>query len=92
MSQSGELMYYCHPDEDTFQMAFCTTLGRVMMEELRLLICLDATHKTNMYNFQLFSFVAQNSYGQAVPIAFLITSDAQTFRDWGSVTNFSLAL
>ena len=46
-----------------------------MMEELRLLICLDATHKTNMYNFQLFSLVAQNSYGQAVPIAFLITSD-----------------
>ena len=47
------------------------------MEELRLLICLDATHKTNMYNFQLFSFVAQNSYGQAVPIAFLTTSDGR---------------
>ena len=30
-----------------------------------------------MYNFQLFSLVAQNSYGQAVPIAFLITSDGR---------------
>ena len=39
-----------------------------MASELNLLIALDSTQKTNQYNYNLFTMVAQNKYGNGVPV------------------------
>jgi hypothetical protein len=69
---SGELMY-CINEKDN-----CTAIGRQSIAKFNRLLCLDSTHKTNRYDFNLFTLVAQNKFGQGIPVAFLISRNGKS--------------
>lgn len=77
LSNSGELMYH-NQRHDIFELAICPSLGQIAIKNYNKLICLDSTHRTNSYNYNLFTLVAQNEFGQGIPVAFLISSDGKT--------------
>lgn len=46
-------------------------LGRDMIKKYNLVVCLDSTHATTLYDI----LVAQHEFGRGLPVAFLISSD-----------------
>lgn len=52
-----------------------------MREGVHRIICVDETHKTNPYKFQLVNFVVPDSYGRMYPVAHFIVNhtDERTF-------------
>ena len=69
---------YHNQRHDIFELAIFTTLGQLVVNKYSKLLCLDSTHRTNSYNYNLFTLVAQNEFGQGIPVAFLISSDGKT--------------
>ena len=69
---------YHNQRHDIFELAIFTTLGQLVVNKYSKLMCLDSTHRTNSYNYNLFTLVAQNEFGQGIPVAFLISSDGKT--------------
>ena len=37
-------------------------------------VCIDSTHGTNMYDFNLITFVVVDEYGEGVPVAWMIAN------------------
>jgi len=50
-------------------------------------ICIDGTHGLNRYNFQLYSLVVVDEYGNSYPVAFCFSnkSDTALFKHISSV-------
>ena len=71
----NELLYHRNEGVGTFELAFITTIGRHTISKCHGLLCLDSTHKTTSYGYNLFTIVSQNEFGQGVPIAHLISSN-----------------
>ena len=42
------------------------------------IICMDATHGTNAYDFQLISIVVVDEYGEGLPIGWMISNREDT--------------
>lgn len=75
LDKTNELMYHQSQEEGSFELAFITKIGRHSIPTCRGLLCLDSTHKTTSYGYNLFTIVAQNEFGHGVPIAHLISSN-----------------
>ena len=74
LEEKGDLLY-SDITEDKVEFAICTTFGRTMAGKYRKLMCLDGTHKTNKYDYSLFTIVTQDKYQQGIPVAYLISSN-----------------
>ena len=44
----------------------------IMMEFGKNIICIDATHNTNMYDFYLITIVVVDEFGQGIPVGWAI--------------------
>ena len=44
----------------------------IMMEFGNNIICIDATHNTNMYDFYLITIVVVDEFGQGIPVGWAI--------------------
>ena len=78
LKKTGELLYCVQEGNGRFELAICPQFGQECLKRWRKLICLDSTHKTTSYNFNLFTLLTQNEHGQGFPVAFLISSDGKT--------------
>ena len=72
--EKGDLLYF-NAYEKKVEIAIFTSFGKAMAEKYHMLVCLDGTHKTNMYDYNLFTLVTQYKHQQGIPIAYLISSD-----------------
>ena len=65
-------------NEMDFMLAFMTPFQKSMVEKLQLqeksVICMDATHQTNDYNFLLVTVLTKDGSGQGLPLAHLFTN------------------
>ena len=74
-----------HPAElddfsnEDFILCFQTAFQRDMLVKFgKHIICMDATHETNAYDFQLISIVVVNEYGEGLPIGWMISNREDT--------------
>ena len=73
-----------HSDGKNFRLGIMTDLGRFAAKSFPRVVCLDSTHKTTQYGYSLYSLIAQNDFGNGIPVSFLITSgeSAACIRPW----------
>ena len=65
---------YSLPAED-FLLGIQTKYQLDMLKKYgRKIICMDSTHKTNQYDFQLISVLVIDEFGEGVPVAWLISN------------------
>ena len=61
--------------KDDFLLVFQTEFQRDILKQYgNDVICMDATHGTNMYDFQLISVLVVDSFGEGVPVAWAISN------------------
>ena len=53
------------------EIAIFTSFGKAMAEKYHMLVYLDSTHKTIIYDYNLFTLVTQDKHQQGIPIAYL---------------------
>ncbi|XP_055940992.1 uncharacterized protein LOC129971329 isoform X1 [Argiope bruennichi] len=62
--------------ENSFALGFQTEAQKdMLMKHSHKILCIDATHGTNHYDFFLLSLYVQDEYGQGYPVAHFITND-----------------
>lgn len=75
LDKENVLLYFNNDRRGKFEFALMTEIGRHTLLKCHVLLCLDATHKTTAYGYNLFTLVSQNEYGEGVSVAHLISSD-----------------
>ena len=62
-------------EREDFILGFQTEFQRNMLAEHgKHLVCMDATHGTNMYDFNLITLLVMDSLGEGIPVAWAITN------------------
>ena len=65
-------------DQEDFILAFMTPFQKEMIQKLtsqeKTIICMDATHETNGYNFHLIPVLTKDAHGEGLPLAHMFSS------------------
>jgi hypothetical protein len=66
---------------DDFVLCLQTPLQATLMKELchNRVLCIDSTHGTNMYNFQLITVVVADELGEGIPVAWCLSNREDLF-------------
>ena len=65
--------------DEGFILCFQTAFQRDMLVKFgKHIICMDATHGTNAYDFQLISIVVVDEYGEGLPVGWMISNREDT--------------
>lgn len=77
--RQGEKSDYNGVEEKDFLLGFQTQFQKEMFEEhANKLICVDATHGTTAYDFQLVTVLVVDDYNEGIPVAWLISNKETT--------------
>ena len=64
--------------KEDFLLAFQTEFQHDVLKEYGNNVCMDATHGTNMYDFQLITLLVIDAHGEGVPVAWAISNREDT--------------
>ena len=65
--------------KDDFMLVFQTEFQRdLLIFYSNDVVCMDATHGTNMYDFQLITLLVVDTYGEGIPVAWAISNHENT--------------
>lgn len=71
----GDQQPHYNVGTDDFIIGIQTNFQREMLQKHgQVCVCMDATHKTNIYDFKLITLLVTDEYGEGIPVAWAVTN------------------